>query len=161
MSSIEEQIHEVQRKVAELESRKPVPGPQGERGRPGDISAAEHLIGSRISRASEILKSASDQAIAKTAELDAAFEKAKAGIEAVAQKVADSLEALNAKLRDPEGLQLDIIRCLEEYQIIRDGDVGPLLQYHIAKHASTLTPEDAEAFRASSKAVAEIQATLS
>jgi hypothetical protein len=116
-------IHDLERRIAALEERKPTPGP---RGPAGDISAA--LSNVRAIEAN--IKASTDKAVADVTNTSA---DALAKIQAAASSVHARLATLEEKLSTNNFLENLVIQILEEYQILNDGDVGSLVKHHIEK----------------------------
>jgi hypothetical protein len=117
--NIEHEVNELLRRVAELESKKPTPGP---RGPAGDVVAAERAIGRRISESVDTLKAASDQAVARTKTLEEELEVAISKVRAVGEQVELRLKNLNDQLSCPHFLDTKIIQVLIDYQLLADGE---------------------------------------
>jgi hypothetical protein len=134
--NIENEVSEILRRVETLEKRStPARGPAG------DVVAAERAIGSRITESSNTLKAAADTAAARTKELNDTVDVAVAKINAIAERVEVRLKSLDDRLSSEDLLELAVIQTMTEYQLLKDGDVGDLLKYHIEKHVAGLTPE--------------------
>jgi hypothetical protein len=147
MSSTENVLNELLHRIKVLEDKKPIPGPQGVRGPCGDILAGERAIGARITESADVLKAASDQAVAGIKRLNDAVDAAVAKVNAIAEKVEDRLNTLNDRLSSKDFLDTAIIQVLIDYQIIRDGDVGDLLKHHMMDVLATATPEQIQQHR--------------